>query len=247
MLMHMKYELRKSMFSKMVILLVTAISEIAFLAGVFLKNNTALAWGISGLSMCAIVGIFYIGIESLLTFHKDLNTKQSYMLFMTPQNSYTILGAKVLQNALAIFAAGVFFVLISALDITIATVYMDGLQALIDLVKDLMENISIQVNIKAEGIIMGIAVMLVSWLMMIATGYLAIVLSATVLSGKKTSGFVSFVLYLIINFAAVKILNLVPSMKNPTLQGSLIIALSFIITVILYLISGWIMERKLSV
>ncbi|MDO5540091.1 MAG: hypothetical protein Q4F83_08435 [Eubacteriales bacterium] len=247
MLMHMKYELRKSMFSKMVILLVTAVSEIAFLAGVFLKNNTALMWGITGLSMCAVVGIFYIGIESLLTFHKDLNTKQSYMLFMTPQTSYTILGAKVLQNALAIFAAGAFFVLIAVLDVVTATIYMDGLQALIDMVQELMKNISVQINIEPQNIIMAVAVTLVSWLMMIATGYLAIVLSATILAGKKLSGFVSFVLYLIINFGALKILDLVPYMKNQTLQGCLVIALSFIITVILYLISGWIMERKLSV
>ena len=128
MLKLMKYEVRKTMFSKVIILIITALAEIAYLIGVFAKKEDIMAWGIMGLTMCALIGIFYIGIESLIVFHRDLNTKQSYMLFLTPNSSYRILGAKVLENGIAIFVAGAFFALLAALDITIGILYIGGLK-----------------------------------------------------------------------------------------------------------------------
>ena len=54
--------------------------------------------GIIFLVMCTIFGVIYIGIESVNVLHRDLNTKQSYMLFLTPKSSYQILGAKILEK-----------------------------------------------------------------------------------------------------------------------------------------------------
>lgn len=83
MLKLMKYELRKTAFSKLVLLVITAVAEIAFLIGVFWKKDNILAMGIIFLVMCTIFGVIYIGIESVNVLHRDLNTKQSYMLFLT--------------------------------------------------------------------------------------------------------------------------------------------------------------------
>ena len=80
----MKYEFRKTMFSKAVLLVITALGEIFYLFGGFLKWEKGLGIGVMGLGLCASGGIFYIGIESLLIWHRDLNTKQSYMLFLPP-------------------------------------------------------------------------------------------------------------------------------------------------------------------
>lgn len=91
MLKLMKYELRKTAFSKLVLLVITAVAEIAFLIGVFWKKDNILAMGIIFLVMCTIFGVIYIGIESVNVLHRDLNTKQSYMLFLTPKSSYQIL------------------------------------------------------------------------------------------------------------------------------------------------------------
>lgn len=43
MLKLMKYELRKTAFSKLVLLVITAVAEIAFLIGVFWKKDNILA------------------------------------------------------------------------------------------------------------------------------------------------------------------------------------------------------------
>ena len=119
MLKLMKYELRKTMFSKFILLIVTAITEIAYLIGVFFDWDKGLAIGIIGLLCCAMFGILYIGIESLLVFHRDLNTKQSYMLFLTPTNSYQVLGAKVLENGISILLTGACFAALAAIDLSL--------------------------------------------------------------------------------------------------------------------------------
>ena len=43
MLKLMKYEFRKTAFSKLILLALTAVSEVAFLLGVFLEKNNLLA------------------------------------------------------------------------------------------------------------------------------------------------------------------------------------------------------------
>lgn len=247
MLKLMKYEFRKTTFSKLIILIVTAVAELVYLYGVFAKSDDGLAWGIIGLSLCAVVGISYIGIESLLVFHKDLNTKQSYMLFLTPRNSYQILGAKVLENGISIFLAGAFFAALAAVDVTVAVLYIGGLKEFMDLLHELSIQINININITPQSVLMGFMLILASWLMMVVAGYLAIVLAATVLAGKKISGFASFVVYMLISLVSGKLLDMLPVLKNDYAEFGLMIGATFVIIAIMYFISGWIMERKLSV
>ncbi len=247
MLKLMKYEFRKTTFSKIVILIITAIAELIYLYGVFAKSEKWLGWGIAGLALCVAVGISYIGIESLVVFHKDLNTKQSYMLFLTPRNSYQILGAKVLENGITIFLSGIFFAALTAIDATVAILYIGGMKEFLDFLKEVSVQISINIDVESQEVFLVFMMILASWLLMIVIGYLAIILSATVLAGKKISGFVSFVIYILISLGAEKLLDLLPALKNDYARYGLTIGATFVIIIIIYGISGWIMERKLSV
>lgn len=217
MLKLMKYELRKTAFSKLVLLVITAVAEIAFLIGVFWKKDNILAMGIIFLVMCTIFGVIYIGIESVNVLHRDLNTKQSYMLFLTPKSSYQILGAKILENGISIIMAGAFFAALAAIDVTVATLYIGGLKEMINLVSSFME---------------------VNW---------SVILSASVLASKKGSGIAGFLIFLVISSVIGKLLDLIPVLKSMELTFVLYIAASFAIAAVLYVISGWIMEKKLSV
>ena len=113
----LKYELRKTQAMKLIILGITAAAELAFLIALFVRNSqgntdeiiVAMAFL---LTMIAFGGILLIGIQSVLTLHRDMNTKQGYMLYMTPRNSYQILGAKMLENGISLVLAGAFFFLL---------------------------------------------------------------------------------------------------------------------------------------
>lgn len=248
MLKLMKYEFRKTMFSKFLLLAVTAIAEAAYLLGVFFKWEKIGMTGVIGLMLCAMFGIMYIGIESLLVFHRDLNTKQSYMLFLTPVNSYQVLGAKVLENGISIFITGCFFAVLAVIDFSVGVIYIGGLKEFLDFIDQIMAGIQLNINITYGTLAMGVTVTLASWLLMVVSGYLAIVLSATVLAGKRFSGVVSFIIYILLNIAYGFITDwCVPVSGGETLRFIIMMAVTFVELVIMYIAAGWIMEKKLSV
>ncbi|WP_283685066.1 hypothetical protein [Parablautia sp. Marseille-Q6255] len=247
MLKLMKYEFKKTMFSKLILLLITALSEASFLVGVFAHWDRALQLGMTGLILCAMVGVFYIGLESLLVFHRDLNTKQSYMLFLTPRNSFQILGAKVLENGLSIFVTGLFYLVLAAADWSIGVLYIGGVKEFVDALNLILESINITFHIQFVDTLAVLCTLLAGWLMAVVIGYLAIILSATVFAGKKFSGLVSFFLYLLIVWGCGEILNFLPEFENMTTQYFVMTAGSLVLVAVMYVISGWIMDRKLSV
>ncbi len=245
----MKYEFRKNLFSKIILLILTAVGEAAYLAGVFLKWEDGFGIGMIVLSLCSIFGIMYMGMEGLITFHRDLNTKQSYMLFLTPHSSYQILGAKVVENGLTIFLTGIFYALLGLLDFTVAVLYIGGVEQLLSIIKDIGAEFSINMNVRFEEILLVILALLAGWIMTLAMGYLAIVLCATVLAGKRLSGLISFVIFLVLNWCVNLAFNHLPILDVDSLliRNWATIGCAFAVSLVLYLITGWIMERKLSV
>ena len=61
------------------------------------------------------------------------------------------------------------------------------------------------------------------------------------------SGIAGFLIFLVISSVIGKLLDLIPVLKSMELTFVLYIAASFAIAAVLYVISGWIMEKKLSV
>lgn len=242
----MKYELRKTTFSKLALLAFTAVAEVAFLLGVFLKKDNLLAMGIICLFLCAIIGVVYIGLESVNVLYRDLNTRQSYMLFLTPKSSYQILGAKILENGISIIMTGAFFAVLAAVNVTVATLYIGGLKEMIDMISSFME-INWSVTFTPAEAAFYFFGLLASWIVYIVNADLAVILSASVFAGKKGSGVVAFIIFMIMSMVIGKILDLIPLQQSLELTFVLYIVAAFIIAAVLYLISGWIMEKKLSV
>ena len=243
MLKLMKYEFRKSASSKLILLVLTAVFELAFLGGVFFKGYNLMGTGMMFLILCAFFGVFYIGLEGIMTLYRDLNSKQSYMLFLTPKSSYEILGAKILENGISILMAGAFFIV---LDLTVATLCIGGAKELMDSIRQIMD-IRLNIKIVSDAVILSVFASLVSWISIVVIADMAVILSASVLAGKKGSGIAAFALFLILSWLFSQMLNLVPAFDNMNLTMILEIAVSLVLSVIFYFISGWIMEKKLSV
>ena len=246
MLKLMKYEFRKTGFSKLILLVITLVAELAFLLGIFLEKDRLLATGIMILFFSAVIGIAYIGLESVLVLHRDLNTKQSYMLFLTPHSSYEILGAKVLENGISILITGVFFLLLAGADIMVATLRIGGLKELMRMTQDFLD-VTMNLNITPKEAAFAFFSSLASWMVYIVNADLAVILSATVLAGKKASGLVAFVIFLILSCLMGTGLYYLPEIQNADLQFVLYIVVSMAAAAAVYLISGWIMDKKLSV
>lgn len=237
----------KTLTSKYILLVVTGIVEILFLCGVMLNKDGMIAWGIVGLVLAATTGIFYIGVESILVMHRDLNTKQSYMLFLTPNSSYKILGAKILENGMAIFLTGIAYGILAIADITFLILKLDGLQQLLDFVDMMLTQMHMEIHITRVQGFLGLFGALSGWLIMIVNGYLAVVLAATFLAGKKFSGLVSFLFYIGIGIAENRILSFIPDATTLTAELGVTLAANFVMIIVVYILIGWIMDKKLSV
>ena len=244
----MKYELRKTLFVKLIVLAATALAEIVFLIGVLGDRERMTGTGIVLLTMLAMGGIMVIGLASVVTLHRDVSTKQSYMLFMTPNSSYSILGAKMLENGLSILLTGACFFALGALDITLLFAHEKRLDALWNTIRQFLEQFNEQITLDLPTMLSLAANMICSWISTVTAMYLGVVIANALLKGKRFSGFVSFLVIIallwLIGYVQVETLDASVSFRT-AYWADTGIALGF--SVIMYILAAQIMERKLSV
>jgi len=196
----MKYELRKQLFSKIVTLIVLGICEIGYFAGIVMDKDEWIGTSIGVIGISAFVVMVYFGFETLITYSNDLKTKQSYMLFLVPRSSYEIVGAKMLTAIVQMAIAGIAYVGLLALDIFVLCVARGSVKELFETVEKLMEGF-LGLHVDYLEIFSVFALILVAWMSFVILAMLAITISTTILANKKGKGFVSFIIYFVLNFA----------------------------------------------
>ena len=245
----MKYEFRKTRAVKLILLGVTAAAEILYLAGLYIpKGNNLLSTAVLLLVLLAFGGVMLIGVTSVAALHQDMNTRQGYMLFMTPNSCYRILGAKVLENGLSMLTAGGFFFGLGALDITLLFAKEGNLRQLWEWVEQMIRAMNEEVPMNAGGLACLCWGLLSAWFSMVMTAFLADVVSAALLNGKKFNGLISFLLFLAISFlvswAARRLTGGVSDVNTYFLvRGGVLLVFS----ALMFLGTAEIMQRKLSV
>ena len=249
----LKYELRKTQAMKLIILGITAAAELAFLIALFVRNSqgntdeiiVAMAFL---LTMIAFGGILLIGIQSVLTLHRDMNTKQGYMLYMTPRNSYQILGAKMLENGISLVLAGAFFFLLGALDVTLLFSRIGQLEALKEYVTQFLSAINAEIELNLNGVLCLTAEMLSSWLATVSIAFLADIISSALLNGKRFNGLVTVIFFILLTIL-LNTLQRVFLTQGMVLNTVLIVetVVALIYSAGMYVVSAAVMERYLSV
>ena len=246
----MKYEFRKTQTTKLILLAIIGIAEIAFLIGLYGNQEVTAGLSIVALVLLSLFGVFVVGLESITILHRDMNTRQSYMLFMTPNSSYKILGAKVLECSLSILLTGVFIFALGALDITLAFAYHEGLDKMWEMIRNFIAHFSVngrQLEINAPVMAATLLNILTSWIMTIVTAYLAVVISAALLNGRKFNGLISFVLFLLLNWGCAQARRLIPDTRSSVPALLVYVGVELVISAVMYIVTAQIMERKLSV
>lgn len=246
MLKLLKYELRKTLFAKLVLLGITLVAEAAFLIGYWGHKDNTMAVSAVLLFFIAISGIALMGILSLVTLHRDMNTRQGYMLFMTPNSCYRILGAKVIECALSLLIAGAFFCALGLLDFSLL-LGRNANRTLWDMFNQMIHTVNQQIVLDTPHVSALVFSMLASWLCTITVSYLADVISSSLLNGKKGNLLVTFLIFLLLNYGISKLLGLVPSSLGVInvllVQGGI----ALVLACLMYVITARLMEKYLSV
>jgi hypothetical protein len=181
-----------------------------------------------------------------VVLHQDMNTKQGYMLFMTPNSCYKILGAKVTECALSLLIAGAFFFGLGYLDFSL--VLGEGTnQQLWNMFNQMVRTINQRIVLDAPHISALVFELIADWLCTITTAYLADVVSSSLLNGKKGGLVITFLIFLALNYGITKLLQLIPASIGviPVLlwQG----AIALVLAGVMYVITARLMEKYLSV
>jgi len=248
MLKLIKYEFRKQLFSKFIMIGVMGVIEVYFLYGIFKNDEKTIGLAALFLVLGAVSMLTFVAFESISTYSKDLRTKQSYMLFMIPKSTYTVIGAKIITALLQIAVVSAAFLILAAVDVTIAMARFGELKQLVDLIGEFFRTL-MSIDIRVELFIFTAIVGILQWYLIIVTAMLSITLSSTVLSNNKFKGIASFTIFVAITYFGNKLLGLIrPDFLDWNLSYLIYSSLFLLVMVVgAYFATAWMLDKKVSV
>lgn len=243
-----KYEWKKQRTARLIILFGLLVCMIAFSLGLLLEHDKTIVISLAIMNFGAFLVIFYTGIESLLVFNKDLRTKQSHMLWMIPKSVWEIMGAKFIAAILQMLFVFVLFLAAGGVGISMALAKSGGVKLLFDTIKQVAE-FFLQSNLDWGLVIQVLFILFLAWTEIIMAGFLAIVISRTLLLKSKFAGLFSIILFFIITWAIEKVYALMSGAMGITSWGLEIWDLVYYAVVcgILFVASCLLADKKLSV
>lgn len=206
MLKLMKYELLKQRTSKLILGGFLLAAELAFILGIVLGREDIWALAVVGLVFVTFAGFLVVGLEAIFTYFTDMKEKRGYMLFMTPNSVYSILGSKLLTSILTIAVWILLIGLLAAADVAVLILIYSNFEVFMEQIRFWGERLF---SIQIDWFIVALVTLEVffNWVCVVTSAFLAITISMLLLSGHRFRGIISFILYIIINLIPVKILS----------------------------------------
>ncbi len=244
----MKYEFRKQLLSKIVILAMVGILELMFIYGVIAEKANTVASAVGFFMVLAFISIMFVSFECAFTYSKDLKTKQSYMLFLTPNSAYGIVGAKVLTTIAQVFLTGVVFGTVIIANILFMAAKYHSVKEVIEVVQQFFKE-AMQLDIQMDLIVSLLVYMLVYWILLIVIAMFAITLTYTFLANAKFKELVSIALFFLILWGVQKIAEFIlPDLAHITSYIMLgATGIYLVLTALFYLGTAWMLDKKVSV
>ena len=213
MLKMLKYEYRRAVGPLTIIFMLFGILEVYILGATALKKESHSGIGITLFLFGSFACYIFVLIYGIVTYNKDLKSKEGYLVFMAPISSFSVIGAKLLSILLTGITLVVMIALLGMLNYSaIASAY--HLDSLVDVLEMFLESGGMSLSGTLAGIGAFIIAFLIQFFMTTTLIYFAISVSATVLQNKKGKGFVSFVLFMVLQGGVSALAASLPNMHN---------------------------------
>lgn len=205
MLKLMKYELRKNT-SILFALAILFVGLEGYYIVSYLRNNLEhVVIGTSLLTIAAIVCFFMVFVICISNYSREINSKTSCLIFMTPNSSVKIILSKMLYTlilgAVEIALIGTFAVI----DMKMLFIKVDESFHFMEIIDNICYSLNIDMNEMWIGIFIYIIETIVSFFSVVAIAYFAITLSTTLLQNNRAKSFISVVFFLLLSFIISKI------------------------------------------
>lgn len=264
MLKLIKYEFIKK--SKLLlILLVTAILANIGIGIAFKEAGIALFLGLSSIALV----ILYL-YELIRTYSDDLNKKTGYMLFMTPNSGYKIIGSKlifIITEGLILFLSYFIFLFFNMMVMALKatgdfSLIMKGIG---EMIEGFNSVVIMQFGMNLGDILLIVIMLLVSVIVFALIVYSAMTIRKSIFSNTKFGGLLSFIIFVALNFIYGKLTNFIgeafqfdvitkqindmtvtyPSSSMFRIFGVMIV-FNIIVSAVLMLTSGYLIEKKIN-
>lgn len=198
MLKLMKYEYKKNRGILLGLGLIVLGLEMYFLGSYALNEMDHMGIAAGFLVVATIVSFFMVFILGVNNYQKELNSKSSYLIFMTPNSSIKI----VLSKLLYLLILGIVVCLVmgglALLDIQLTAVKFNERYMLIDALRQFARGFGIDLSLFWTSVLLQIVYVVVSFFTVVAIAYFAITLSTTILQNNRFRGFISVVLFILL-------------------------------------------------
>lgn len=247
----MKYELIKQRFSKVIMISVLLLLQIAFLIALFLDKDDTVGIITAFAFMFSAGALPYIAFEAIFTFSNDLKSKTSYMLFLTPNNMYQIVGAKLVAATVQVVLAAFISLAVFTLNFFLLITKYESLEEFKVMFQQFMSSF-LNIEIDYLSIVAVVCVIITFWLLILSMGFMSITLSTTFLANRKWKGIVSggvFIVIINIIFRVIAfVMNRIPLEMQEVSTVNFIAALILIVfNVVFFYATSWMLDKKVSV
>lgn len=193
MLKLMKYEFRKLRPVLLVMLGALVALELTFIIGYKMEKPDMYAIAVVLISVLVFAVYGYILVSGITSYSRELTNRTGYLVFMTPTRPIGIVLSKLIFTLLAGIAATAVFGIAAYIDYAFLFERLDITPGVIDQIRQqanwaiiaVFGDITMNVDRLGLTIAYGAASVLIQVMYTMCTAYLAITLSATLLSNKK--------------------------------------------------------------
>ena len=251
-----KYEFRKNRMVLMIIGGGLLLLQLFYMFQIFTYKEEEEFWlpmSISFLSIYALVCFFTIFILAVSNYDKELKSKSSYLIFMTPNSSYTIIFSKMLSTLFLGIVTAVIITILAVSDINMLHIAIPEAESFTDMLRYILESLEIPVDKILLGALSPLMIFLVYFFAIVSVVYLSITLSATFLQNSKLKGILSVALFLALTYGMGRVENLLPRLyQTPenALQAILSVLpaalFNLVVMVICIFVCGKLLEKKVS-
>lgn len=171
-------------------------------------GNEGQLYGVTFFFFFLMVFMFFLlfAVEVTSMYSKDMNRKEGYMLFMTPNSGYKIIGSKMITAILIGLVFVIFYLLLGA-----ANFQLLGVEDKLKQVENIFEFIQIHFSLEIKiqyifAILMEALIFVLQFILMI---YAAITIRKSLLANKKFGGFFSVLIFIGLNIVLTKINSMI--------------------------------------
>ena len=200
MLKLVKYELRKNRTALLVLLAILVALEAYFLLSVSRQSDADVIIAMSLLSLAIVGCSFAVFIFGISSYSGELKRKSSYLIFMTPNSTLSVIVSKLLFTLVIAMCFSGLAIALMVVDVPVTAQAYGEWEGYFVLFDSLLLQQGISVHEILISLVLSLAEMFLQLLSYVGVAYLSITISATVLNGRKGRGFLSFAIFCAITY-----------------------------------------------